>query len=125
MFGNGLSSSPSNTPDYPDLVTIADNVRPQRRLLTEQFGIERLAAVYGWSMGALQAYHWAALFPDAVERAIVVCGVARTAVHNQVFLAVPDGDAGGRAGACRRRPVLGRARGGQAGVRAGSMPAGR
>ena len=37
-------------------------------------------------MGAQQAYHWAALFPDAVEAAIVVCGSARTAVHNQVFL---------------------------------------
>ena len=50
------------------------------------FGIERVACVYGWSMGALQAYHWAALFPDAVERIVVNCGVARTAVHNQVFL---------------------------------------
>jgi homoserine O-acetyltransferase len=37
-------------------------------------------------MGALQAYHWALLFPDAVERIVVNCGVARTAVHNQVFL---------------------------------------
>lgn len=86
MLGNGLSSSPSNTPDYPDLVTVADNVHVQRRFLREHFGIERLAAVYGWSMGGLQAYHWAALFPEAVERAIVVCGVARTAVHNRVFL---------------------------------------
>jgi homoserine O-acetyltransferase len=37
-------------------------------------------------MGALQAYHWAAMFPDAVERIVVNCGVARTSVHNQVFL---------------------------------------
>ena len=86
MFGNGLSSSPSNSPDFPPLVTIFDNVQVQHRLLTEQFGIERLACVYGWSMGALQAYHWAALFPDAVERVVVNCGVARTSVHNQVFL---------------------------------------
>jgi homoserine O-acetyltransferase len=86
MLGNGLSSSPSNTPDYPDLVSVADNVRLQRKFLVEHMGIERVAAVYGWSMGGLQAYHWAALFPEAVERAIVVCGVARTAVHNRVFL---------------------------------------
>lgn len=85
MFGNGLSSSPSGTPDYPTLVTIHDNVLAQRRLL-EQFGVARLACVYGWSMGALQAYHWAALFPDAVDRIVVNCGVARTSVHNQVFL---------------------------------------
>ena len=37
-------------------------------------------------MGAQQAYHWAAAFPDAVERIIAICGSARTAVHNQVFL---------------------------------------
>jgi len=86
MFGNGLSSSPSNTPDYPTLVTSADNVRAQKRLLAEQFGIERIACVYGFSMGAQQAYHWAALFPDAVERAIVVAGSAKTSPHNQVFL---------------------------------------
>jgi homoserine O-acetyltransferase len=86
MFGNGLSSSPSNTSDYPSVVTIFDNVQLQRRALREIFGIERAACVYGWSMGALQAYHWAALFPEAVERIVVNCGVARTAVHNQVFL---------------------------------------
>jgi homoserine O-acetyltransferase len=87
MFGNGLSSSPSNSEDYPELVTAADNVRAQRRMLTEVFGVRRVAAVYGFSMGAQQAYHWAALAPDAVERAIVVCGSAKTSPHNQVFLA--------------------------------------
>jgi homoserine O-acetyltransferase len=86
MFGNGLSSSPSDTSDYPPLVTILDNVQAQRRMLSELFGIERIFCVYGWSMGALQAYHWAALYPDAVERIVVNCGVARTSVHNQVFL---------------------------------------
>jgi homoserine O-acetyltransferase len=86
MFGNGLSSSPSNTPDYPGLVTSADNVMAQRRLLREVFGIERVAAVYGFSMGAQQAYHWAALAAEQVARAIVVCGSAKTSPHNQVFL---------------------------------------
>src|SRR3954454_20798851 len=51
MFGNGLSSSPSNTTDYPSLVTAFDNVQVQRRALRELFGIERVACVYGWSMG--------------------------------------------------------------------------
>jgi homoserine O-acetyltransferase len=86
MFGNGLSSSPADRDDYPTLVTVHDNVQAQRRALAELFGIDRVACVYGWSMGALQAYHWAALFPDAVARIVVNCGVARTAVHNQVFL---------------------------------------
>ncbi len=107
QFGNGISTSPSNVPsnapDYPALVTVADNVRAQARLL-DAWGIPRLHAVYGWSMGALQAYHWAALFPDRVERIIVNCGVARTAVHNRVFLAslmavleaAPEWQGGGR-----------------------------
>jgi homoserine O-acetyltransferase len=86
MFGNGLSSSPSNHPDYPSLVTAADNVRAQQRALHDMFGITRIACAYGFSMGAQQAYHWAALFPDLVERAIIVCGSAKTSVHNQVFL---------------------------------------
>lgn len=104
MFSNGRSSSASDTDDYPPLVTAADNVRAQHQLLTEHFGVERIAATYGFSMGAIQAYHWAALYPDMVERAIVVCGSARTADHNKVFLsgllrtleAAPEHLGGGR-----------------------------
>jgi homoserine O-acetyltransferase len=86
MFSNGESSGAAETPDYPALVTIADNVRAQHRLVTEMAGADKLAAVYGFSMGGMQAYHWAALYPDMVERAFVVCGSARTADHNKVFL---------------------------------------
>ncbi|MCU1539025.1 MAG: putative homoserine O-acetyltransferase [Humibacillus sp.] len=104
MFSNGLSSSAADSPDFPGLVTAGDNVRAQRRLLDEQWGIDRVAATYGFSMGAIQAYHWASLFPDVVERAIVVCGSARTAPHNKVFLsglmrvleAAPEHLGGGR-----------------------------
>ena len=86
MFSNGLSSSAADDPDFPAVVTMADNVHAQHRLLTGHLGVRRIAAAYGFSMGAGQAYHWAALYPDLVERAIVVCGSARTAVHNKVFL---------------------------------------
>lgn len=91
LFGNGLSSSPSNTPwpdvgtRYPD-VTCFDAVHVQKRMLAELWGIEKLALVYGWSMGGMQAYHWGALFPEAVERIAVVCGSARCAPHNRVFI---------------------------------------
>jgi homoserine O-acetyltransferase len=91
LFGNGLSSSPSNTvwPDvgsrYPN-ITCFDAVHVQRRMLAQLWGIEKVALVYGWSMGAMQAYHWAALFPQAVERIAIVCGAARCAPHNHVFI---------------------------------------
>ena len=86
MFSNGVSSSAAEQADWPTIVTSYDNVTAQERMLREVFGIERLAAVYGFSMGAQQAYHWAALFPGQVERAFAVCGTARTATHNKVFL---------------------------------------
>ncbi|HEX3861361.1 MAG TPA: alpha/beta fold hydrolase [Stellaceae bacterium] len=90
-FGNGLSSSPSNTPApfdrnrYP-YFTMTDNVRVQQRLLQEVFGIERVKLVYGFSMGGQQAFHWGALFPDRVERIAAICGSAKTSPHNFVFL---------------------------------------
>lgn len=91
MLGNGLSSSPSNTPPPYDLarfphVTLYDNVRLQHRLVTEQFGIERIALVVGWSMGAQQTNQWGCLYPEMVERIAPFCGSARTAPHNIVFL---------------------------------------
>lgn len=91
MFGNGLSSSPSNNKDCKlaetgFYFTHLDNVRAQKQLLKEIFGIEKLALVYGWSMGAQQAYHWGALYPESVERIVALCGTARTTDHNKIFL---------------------------------------
>jgi homoserine O-acetyltransferase len=37
-------------------------------------------------MGAQQALHWGALFPDRVERIAAICGSAKTSPHNLVFL---------------------------------------
>jgi len=91
MLGNGLSSSPSNTPAPHDgarfpKVTFYDQVEQQHRLVTERFGIEKLALVTGWSMGAGQTYQWAVSYPDMVERALPFCGSSKTSEHNVVFL---------------------------------------
>ena len=91
MLGNGLSSSPSNTPPPYDRarfphVTQYDNVAAQQRLLNERFGIKRIALVVGWSMGAQQTYQWAVSYPQMVERIAPFCGTARTTAHNVVFL---------------------------------------
>lgn len=92
LFGNGLSSSPSRHAaseqrgaGFP-FVSILDNVRAQRRLLAERFGVERVALALGWSMGALQVYQHAASFPASVERLLAIGGAARTSPHNWVFL---------------------------------------
>ncbi|MEX2201985.1 MAG: alpha/beta fold hydrolase [Dongiaceae bacterium] len=91
-FGNGLSSSPSNMPapfDGPRFpnITHYDNVACQHRLLTERFGIERIALVAGWSMGGSQSYQWAAQYPDMVGAIVPFCASARVSPHNYVFLA--------------------------------------
>jgi homoserine acetyltransferase len=70
MPGNGLSTSPSNTPPpygkarFPD-VAFYDNVSLQK-LVTEHFGIERLALVTSWSMGVGQTYQWAVVLPASL-----------------------------------------------------------
>lgn len=89
QFGNGLSSSPSDgsigVAEEGWLVQHSDNVAAQKRLLEEQFGVTRLPLIYGWSMGAQQAYQWAVSHPESVERICCVCGTARTSAHNTLF----------------------------------------
>src|SRR5438445_759196 len=61
LFGNGSSSSPSNTPEpfhgprFP-VMTIRDNVAAVHRLLTEDLKVTHVRAVIGFSMGAQQAF---------------------------------------------------------------------
>ena len=91
QLGNGLSSSPSNAPPPQDrarfpAITNQDNVAAQYRLVTEKFGIDKIALVVGWSMGAQQTFQWAVSHPDKVERIAPSCGTARTTPHNMVFL---------------------------------------
>jgi len=59
--------------DFP-LVSIRDNVRAQAKLL-DSLGVRRLRLVMGGSMGGMQALEWAILFPERVQRALVI-GVA-------------------------------------------------
>jgi homoserine O-acetyltransferase/O-succinyltransferase len=91
MFGNGLSSSPSNTPPPLDRaafphVTLYDNVFCQHRLITEHLGIQQVKLVVGFSMGAQQAFQWGALYSDMVRAIAPICGSARTSPHNYLFL---------------------------------------
>jgi homoserine O-acetyltransferase len=114
QLGNGLSTSPSNLPEpfgagRNPTFTHWDNVHAQDRLLRERFGINRLALVYGWSMGGQQALHWGAIFPDRVAAICAVCTSARTSPHNRVFLegirAVLTADSAYRDGRFVERPV--------------------
>ncbi|GAC1634955.1 MAG: alpha/beta fold hydrolase [Nevskia sp.] len=90
QIGNGLSSSPHNTPfpagmaNFPK-VRIGDDVRAQHQLLTQHFGLSKLALVTGGSMGAQQTYEWAVRYPDMVQRAAPLAGTAKNTPHDQLF----------------------------------------
>lgn len=94
MIGNGLSSSPNNTPEpfngprFPH-ISLFDQVSLQYRLVSEHLGIKEVALVTGWSMGAMQTFQWGALYPHMVKRIAPFCGSAKTSVHNFVFLEGP------------------------------------
>lgn len=91
LFGNGHSSSPSNTrepfhgPRFP-VMTIRDNVEAVHQLLTTQLGVRHLQAVIGFSMGAQQAFQWAVSYPDYMDRIVATSGTAKTYGHGIVRL---------------------------------------
>lgn len=91
LFGNGHSSSPSNTPDpfhgprFP-VTTIRDNVEAVRRLLEVRLGIHHLKAVVGFSMGAQQAFQWAVSHPRFADKIVATAGTARCWPHGIVRL---------------------------------------
>lgn len=91
QFGNGVSSSPSNAAApfergaFP-AVQHADDVRAQHKLITEQFGIEQLQLVLGWSTGALQTYEWAVQLPHVVKRAASIAGAPRPSPWTRLWL---------------------------------------
>ena len=91
MFGNGLSTSPSNSvlsqigPKFPS-ITLWDNISCQYKLIKEKFDINHIALVTGWSMAGCQAYQWAAQYPEMVKAILPFCSSAKTSPHNFVFL---------------------------------------
>ena len=91
LFGNGHSSSPSNTaepfhgPRFP-VTTIRDNVTVVKRLLAEDLGVTHLRAIIGFSMGAQQAFQWAVSEPDFADRIVATSGTAKTYPHGIVRL---------------------------------------
>ena len=88
-FGNGVSSSPSNSvaqsgAAFP-AVSIRDMVRMQKRMLDEHFKLPKLHAVMGISMGAMQTFEWAAWQPEIATRFVTIAGSPRLAPYDLVL----------------------------------------
>src|SRR6266436_328358 len=66
------------------VITVGDMVRLQRMLI-DWFGIRRLLAVSGGSMGGMQALEWAVAYPDRVVTAIPIATTARHSAQQIAF----------------------------------------
>ena len=108
MFGNGLSSSPSNSKKnqqgskFPT-VTLWDNINCQHKLIVEKLKIKKIALVTGWSMAGCQSYQWAAQYPNMVKSILPFCASSKTSIHNHVFL---EGVKSALTAVCKRQILL-------------------
>jgi homoserine O-acetyltransferase len=88
-FGNGESSSPSNSSAQPGAsfprFSIRDMVAAQHRLLTEVLGLSSLHAVVGISMGGMQAFEWAVSYPGFTDKIVPIAGSPRLAAYDIVL----------------------------------------
>jgi homoserine acetyltransferase len=89
LFGNGESSSPSNTSNFPKKLDYQDCVKAQYQFLTQELGIDKVDVMLGFSMGGQITYHWIATHPTFVKHAVIVCSSAKTSRHNFQFLEGP------------------------------------
>jgi homoserine O-acetyltransferase/O-succinyltransferase len=85
-FGNGVSTSPSNSPTqggraFPR-VTIGDMVASQHRLVTEVLKLDRLYAVMGSSMGGMQTFEWAVAHPGFFRKGLSLIGSPRSGAYD-------------------------------------------
>ena len=89
LFGNGESSSPSNTSDFPSSIDYRDCVKAQHQLLANHLKINNVDVVLGFSMGGQCTYYWTVMYPEFVKNAVIICSSARTSRHNYQFLEGP------------------------------------
>lgn len=87
VLGGCYGSTGPSSPDPSDnlfyatrfpMLSVHDMVRAQYRLITEHFGIEKLYASMGSSMGGMQSLAYGQLFPDKVHKVVSVSACARS-----------------------------------------------
>jgi len=89
-FGNGISSSPSNSPEQPGqefpVFTIRDLVRTQYKLLVEYLKIKHLYGAIGGSMGSMQVFEWLVSYPDFIDKAIPYVCTPRSSAQDLLYM---------------------------------------
>lgn len=86
--------------DFP-VLTVSDMVRAERMFL-RQFGVEKILAIAGGSLGGMRALEWSVAYPDEVRACIPIAstahlgsqGVAWNAIARNAIMADPDWQGG-------------------------------
>jgi homoserine O-acetyltransferase len=84
-LGDGVSSSPSNSPAPFPVFTIRDMVRTQYELLTKVLHVDHVYAMSGLSMGGMQTFQWLASYPDFMDKAIPITGTTAQTSYDLVL----------------------------------------
>jgi homoserine O-acetyltransferase/O-succinyltransferase len=88
-FGNGVSSSPSNSKHQPEQLfprfSIKDMVNTQHLLLTRHLHLPHLHGVIGISMGAMMTYQWTVSYPEFLDKAIAISGSPRLTSYDLIL----------------------------------------
>lgn len=113
-FGDGVSSSPSNSkrqhgPEFPAF-TMEDMVRAQYRVLTEVLHVRHVHAAVGLSMGGEQVFAWAVLFPKFLDMAVPIVGTPQVTsfdlLSKQILIEAIESDPGYMGGRYVTEPGL-------------------
>jgi homoserine O-acetyltransferase/O-succinyltransferase len=113
-FGDGVSSSPSNSkrqhgPEFPAF-TMEDMVRAQYRVLTEVLHVRHVHAAVGLSMGGEQVFAWAVLYPKFLDMAVPIVGTPQVTsfdlLSKQILIEAIESDPGYMGGRYVTEPEL-------------------
>lgn len=88
-FGDGVSSSPSNSTLQPHMhfpkFTIRDIVESEHDLVTKKLGIPHLRAVVGISFGGMQTFQWIVSYPTFMDKAVTMVGSPQSTSYDMLL----------------------------------------
>jgi homoserine O-acetyltransferase/O-succinyltransferase len=113
-LGNGVSSSPSNSPHQHGTTfpayTLRDGVATQYRVMTEVLHLKHLHALVGLSMGGEQTFVWSAMYPKFFDLAVPILGTPRMTSYDlhvkQIMVESITGDPAYKNGQYTQEPAL-------------------